>query len=208
MANCLWHKKQGGTIMNYYIADTHFDHKNIIAFDNRPFFTLTEMNNTLIENWNNKVSKTDTVFILGDFCWSKEDRWIEILSQLQGSKVLIQGNHDLKQMSATLKHKFQDIVAYKEITDNGRKVIMSHYPIPFYKSDYNNKVYHLYGHVHNTVEEKYLQELKQQILKTDIRETGRHTGQYFNCWCGFYNYTPVRLDEILDKWKDKEQSSQ
>lgn len=194
--------------MNYYIADTHFDHKNIIAFDNRPFFTLTEMNNTLIENWNNKVSKTDTVFILGDFCWSKEDRWIEILSQLQGSKVLIQGNHDLKQMSATLKHKFQDIVAYKEITDNGRKVIMSHYPIPFYKSDYNNKVYHLYGHVHNTVEEKYLQELKQQILKTDIRETGRHTGQYFNCWCGFYNYTPVRLDEILDKWKDKEQSSQ
>lgn len=208
MANCLWHKKQGGTIMNYYIADTHFDHKNIIAFDNRPFFTLTEMNNTLIENWNNKVSKTDTVFILGDFCWSKEDRWIEILSQLQGSKILIQGNHDLKQMSATLKHKFQDIAAYKEITDNGRKVIMSHYPIPFYKSDYNNKVYHLYGHVHNTVEEKYLQELKQQILKTDIRETGRHTGQYFNCWCGFYNYTPVSLDEILDKWKDKEQSSQ
>lgn len=194
--------------MNYYIADTHFDHKNIIAFDNRPFFTLAEMNNTLIENWNNKVSKTDTVFILGDFCWSKEDRWIEILSQLQGSKILIQGNHDLKQMSAALKHKFQDIAAYKEITDNGRKVIMSHYPIPFYKSDYNNKVYHLYGHVHNTVEEKYLQELKQQILKTDIRETGRHTGQYFNCWCGFYNYTPVRLDEILDKWKDKEQSSQ
>lgn len=90
--------------MNYYIADTHFDHKNIIAFDNRPFFTLAEMNNTLIENWNNKVSKTDTVFILGDFCWSKEDRWIEILSQLQGSKILIQGNHDLKQMSAALKY--------------------------------------------------------------------------------------------------------
>ena len=190
--------------MNYYIADTHFDHKNIIAFDSRPFFTLSEMNETLIANWNNKVSKTDTVFILGDFCWSKEKRWIEILSQLQGSKILIKGNHDLKQISAKLKQQFQDIVQYKEITDDGRKVILSHYPIPFYKSDYNKNIYHLYGHVHNTVEEKYLQKLKQHILHTDIREVAKHTGQYYNCWCGFYNYTPVTLNEILNKWNGSE----
>ena len=190
--------------MNYYISDTHFDHKGIIAFDNRPFFTMTEMNNILISNWNNKVSKNDIVYCLGDFCWSNEDRWIEILSQLQGSKVLIQGNHDLKQMSSKLKHKFQDVTAYKEITDTGRKVIMSHYPMPFYKSDYNGNVYHLYGHVHNTREEKYLQELKRHILATDTRARGKHTGQYYNCWCGFYNYEPVSLDEILKKWDIEE----
>lgn len=188
--------------MNYYISDTHFDHKGIITFDKRPFFTVTEMNNTIISNWNNKIHKQDNVYILGDFCWSKEDKWIEILSQLKGNKILIKGNHDLKQMSSALRHMFQDVTPYKEITDFGRKVILSHYPIPFYKSDYNPKVYHLYGHVHNTIEENYLRELKKQILKTDNRGCGKHTGQFYNCWCGYYDYTPMSLDEIIDRWKN------
>ena len=80
---------------NYYIADTHFDHDAIISFDNRPFlFGAEEMNAALIKNWNGVVGKDDTVYILGDFCWSTADRWIEILKQLNGNKELILGNHE------------------------------------------------------------------------------------------------------------------
>lgn len=192
--------------MNYYISDTHFGHKAVLTFDQRPFTTLTEMETVLITNWNNKVTNKDTVYILGDFCFGKEPEWLRILSQLKGNKVLIKGNHDLTNMSNALKNKFQDIKDYKEIDDtlNNQtvKVILSHYPIPFYKKDYSNKVYHLYGHLHNTLEETYMQGLKKIILNTDTRGISSNKCQFYNCWCGFYNYTPVTLKEIISKWSN------
>ena len=74
---------------NFYISDYHFGHSNIIKFDKRPFYSVDEMDRKMIENWNNVVGQDDTVYILGDFCWDTEDRWIEILNQLNGKKVLI-----------------------------------------------------------------------------------------------------------------------
>lgn len=63
---------------NYYISDLHFGHYNIMRFDNRPFNSVEEMDKALIDNWNSVVSEGDTVYILGDFCWLKEDIWIAI----------------------------------------------------------------------------------------------------------------------------------
>ena len=118
--------------MIYYISDTHFGHKRVINFDQRPFLNTEEMESILIANWNNKVTNQDTVYILGDFCFGKEPEWLRLLNQLKGKKVLIKGNHDLKNMSSLLKNKFQDIKDYKEIDDildnENVKVILSHYP--------------------------------------------------------------------------------
>ena len=50
----------------YFIADTHFGHKNALAFDNIKFKTIEEHDNVLNEKWNNAVSIVDEVFILGD----------------------------------------------------------------------------------------------------------------------------------------------
>ena len=72
--------------MNFYISDTHFDHDNIIAFDNRPFLSTEEMNETLIANWNNVVTQSDCVYILGDFHWGKAKDWPNILSAAQWTK--------------------------------------------------------------------------------------------------------------------------
>lgn len=58
-------------MINYYIADTHFGHRNVINFDGRPFHDITEMKLALIARWNRRVTNKDTVFILGDFCWGK-----------------------------------------------------------------------------------------------------------------------------------------
>lgn len=192
--------------MVYYISDTHFGHKGVINFDQRPFSNIEEMEAILIANWNNKVTNQDIVYILGDFCFEKESEWLRLLNQLKGKKVLIKGNHDLKNMSSSLKNKFQDIKDYKEIDDRldneNVKVILSHYPIPFYKKDYSNKVYHLYGHLHNTIEEMYMQKFRKIILSTDDRDISSNKCQFYNCWCGFYNYAPVTLKEILTKWNN------
>ena len=91
-----------------YIADLHFDHENVIKYDNRPFVSLKEMNSELIRRWNETVENEDTTYIIGDFCWGKADRWEELLPQLKGHKVIIKGNHDLKQPPAKVKRLIQD----------------------------------------------------------------------------------------------------
>ena len=185
---------------NFYIADTHFGHANIIKFDGRPFASKEEMEARLIQNWNEVVSPGDTVYILGDFCWSaKESEWERILKSLAGNKVLIRGNHDIKNMSPKLRKLFADVKGYKEITDGGRHVIMSHYPMMFYRGAYDPKTYMLCGHVHTTREDQLLENWREILIRTaDVSKTYSR-GHIVNVGCmkSYMGYTPRTLDEIV-----------
>ena len=66
-----------------YIADLHFGDENIIAYDNRPFLSVSEMNEALIERWNRVVGKDDLTWILGDFCMGSTEDWAGILDRFQ-----------------------------------------------------------------------------------------------------------------------------
>ena len=182
----------------FYISDLHFRHPNILKFDNRPWSTLEEMEETLIHNWNGVVGKSDDVYVLGDFIWSaKSDDWLDIVDKLNGRIHLILGNHDIKNMSTTLRKKFASISTYKEVKDNGKRVLLSHYPMPFYRGDYNDNIIHLYGHLHTTIEEAFMQHLKNYILENDTRTTGKHKCNFYNVGCMLIGYTPRTLDEII-----------
>lgn len=196
--------------MNFYIADCHFGHKNILRFDNRPFADLHQMEEVMVMLWNATVRKGDTVYILGDFCWGKADEWLRIIRQLNGIKVLIIGNHDLSTFPAELKNQFADITPFKEIVDNGkdnsgRKVLLSHYPMPFYKRANNDKYYMLCGHVHNTAENQILEQLIQEFRSNSTSFSSAHAancGQIYNvgCMMPWMEYTPRTLDEIITRW--------
>jgi calcineurin-like phosphoesterase family protein len=184
---------------NFYIADLHLEHANVIRFDSRPFCDKQEMFRAIKHNWNERVTDDDTVYILGDFIWLKEPQWADIVKQLKGKKVLIRGNHDPKEYSRETRRLFVDIREMMEITDSGKHVIMSHYPMPCYKGDYNPDCYMLYGHVHNTREAAYMREMRAIIRKRINGTRGEPLGQFINVGCmePYMNYTPRTLNEII-----------
>lgn len=74
--------------MNFYIADMHFGHKNVIRYDNRPFDSIEEMDKAMITLWNETVGDNDVVYILGDFSWYKEERQHLFLDVLKDTRFL------------------------------------------------------------------------------------------------------------------------
>lgn len=52
--------------MIFYIADMHFGHANVIRFDSRPFADTESMTETMVRNWNSRVTAEDTVYVIGD----------------------------------------------------------------------------------------------------------------------------------------------
>ena len=84
--------------MIYYTSDLHFGHKNIIKYENRPFESIEDMTEGLIERWNNKVTNNDVVYILGDFAlknsYMNKAKILECFKRLNGYKYLVPGNHE------------------------------------------------------------------------------------------------------------------
>lgn len=174
--------------MNYYIADTHFGHKNIFEIEtDRPGKDLKEMQEEMIKRWNNKVTDEDYIYILGDFAFKGKylsfDDIIDLLHRLNGNKILIIGNHDNNYIE---KLKCYGIVAISDIYetyDNGDYVVMCHYPMEIWDHKHHGSI-HLHGHTHNSRNE-------------DLKMKNR-----YNVGCMWFNYEPVTLQEIKDFWKE------
>lgn len=81
-------------MINAFYSDPHFGHKNICRHAGRPFYSMEEMDRTLIQNYNDIIGKNDTVLWLGDCFLCRVEKFETIMSQLNGRKILVIGNHD------------------------------------------------------------------------------------------------------------------
>lgn len=205
--------------MRYYIADNHFFHAGVNErMDRRGFSDVTAMNEHMIEQWNGRVHKNDEVVILGDLSFGNYEETTEVVKRLKGKKYLIVGNHDKflkdKRFDQSL---FQFVGGYHEMNDNGRKVVLCHYPILCYNGQFrrdeegNPKVYMLHGHIHNTQDVAILEQAKE-IARQNKRYT-RGSDEpisppvnIINCFCMFSDYIPLTLDEWIAKEKSGELS--
>lgn len=142
--------------MIWFTGDTHFGHKNVIRYANRPFSSVDEMDTTMIERWNAVVQPGDQVYHLGDVSFYRAARTMEILSALKGQIHLIRGNHDKSLDPATLR-KFawvKDVHTLK-VPDEGapggiQRIVLMHYALRVWdKSHYG--AWSLYGHSHGTL---------------------------------------------------------
>lgn len=133
----------------WFVADFHFGHKNVIDYCKRPFKNTTEMNNTLIKNFNKTVGKNDVVYILGDLSFLNTVSTTEIVKHLNGFKYLIKGNHDPKTNAAYRKMGFMEVYDKPIVVKN--KFILSHEPLTTPVGDLIN----IFGHIHNnTINDK------------------------------------------------------
>ena len=181
-----------------YIADWHYGHANSINFDNRPFIDVDQMNKELIERWNGVVAPGDVTYILGDMFWCKCEEAISVLDQLNGQKILVKGNHDRCNDGKFIK-KFASVTGYLEVNDNGRNIVLSHYPIPCFKNHFYGW-YHLYGHVHTSFEYNMMEHDKYLMEELYTKPCEMYN---VGAMLSYMDYTPRTLDEILEGAKKK-----
>lgn len=79
---------------NFFTADLHFSHARIIELCKRPFDSVDEMNRAIIARWNARVHREDTVYVMGDVAMGRIDESLSLVTQLNGHKLLVPGNHD------------------------------------------------------------------------------------------------------------------
>ena len=115
--------------MIFFTSDLHFGHKNVIKFCDRPFKDLNHMECAIIDNFNERVKPEDTIYFLGDiFFYSNNEKISNVLSRMNGRKILIRGNHDKKGPNSLQTLGFDLVLEEVKIKLNGKRVILSHFP--------------------------------------------------------------------------------
>lgn len=170
--------------MIYFTSDTHFGHKNIIKHTGRPFYSIQEMDDILVRNWNRKVGVYDDIYILGDVSMKGAEYVQEILVKLNGRKYLVRGNHDkFADQEGFDKNIFVWIKDYYELKYKNEKFILFHYPIEEWNQFFRDAI-HLHGHQHNHEDYNY-QNLEKGLRRFDVGVDAN-------------NMFPVSIEEIIE----------
>lgn len=166
----------------HFTADTHFGHARLLelsAARGAAFGSVAEMDQALVRNWNETVGPDDTVWVLGDFDMHGKEANLALVAQLNGTKLLVSGNHDAcwagmrdgwKQRERYLAAGFAAVLDFAvtklpplEPQAQSTRVLLSHFP---YEGDSGEADRHLqfrlpdagipllHGHVHDSFREQ------------------------------------------------------
>lgn len=167
------------TVSLFVTSDTHFGHTKIIQFTDdtgvrlRPFETLEEMHEVLVDRWNKKVNKKDTVYHLGDVAIPRSG--LRVLERLNGRKILMRGNHDIFKLSDYSKY-FEDIRG----CFHRDGLVFSH--IPLHRDSFISERYkgNVHGHLHRYI-------VKHEEMPDPL---------YFNACVERHDFAPVEWEKI------------
>lgn len=156
----------------FFTSDMHLAHKKIILLSNRPFSSVEEMDEELIKRFNSKVGPEDTVYDLGDFCFTNPKKYDGCLN---GNIIRIKGSHD-----HDIKEPRMMVIKPDGFLDkygDQVEITLCHYAMRSWeKSHYG--AWHLYGHHHGL--------LAPYGLSFDVG---------VDCW----DYYPVSLEQVKEK---------
>ncbi len=164
----------------WIISDTHFFHYNMLSFKNRegelmrPFSSVKEMNDLMVENWNAVVKDEDIIYHLGDLYMGSLNCMRDLMKQLKGRKRLIVGNHDDIKVIAR-EGFFQKIQVWRMFPEFG--LLLTHVPVHNSSLDIKGLV-NVHGHTH---------------CKPSPTE------KHINVCVEVTNYTPVNIEDLRIK---------
>ena len=137
----------------FVISDTHFNHAGILEFKDyigkpiRGFDNVDQMNECMLDNWNDTVKPGDTVIHCGDVLFGMNKvEWMEAnFAKLPGKKRLVVGNHDNLKMLAPF---FKDMQLWIDLPG----VIFTHTPLHSSTLDEKHRFtetkINVHGHIH------------------------------------------------------------
>jgi len=130
--------------MDYFTADWHLYHENIIRFCTRPFKDINHMNRTILDNVNEVVLPDDRLFNLGDVAL-KNVNWTSIRASIVCKNVfVVPGNHDRE---SQLKEHFSILPQCYMYESGGFRLVLAHYAMRIWAHSHHGAG-HLYGHSH------------------------------------------------------------
>lgn len=176
--------------MIFVTSDLHFCHDRQFIYKPRGFESIDEMNNAIVENWNNTVGKDDDVYILGDIMLKDNDKGIELLSSLNGYLHIVLGNHDTntridlyKKVHSVFEIEYAIMLRYRKY-----HFFMTHYPCltgSLENGKLSQMTLNLFGHMHS----------KDMFFED--------RPYMYNVAMDANNCTPVNLDDVIVRMHDK-----
>lgn len=166
----------------WFTSDHHFFHANILKFVDdkghriRPFDSLEEMHELMVERWNAEVKDNDYVYHLGDVTFQYHKPFQELMYRLKGDKRLIVGNHDKLKQEGLLKH-FSKVELWKGFKEED--FTCSHMPLRL--ESLRDGHFNVHGHIH----QNHMEDLHFINVCVEVRD-----------------YYPVHMDTILKEIKD------
>jgi calcineurin-like phosphoesterase family protein len=160
-------------------SDLHLGHRNINKYRDG-FSSQEEHDNTLFENLATGVNKRDTLYLLGDICFTKE--WLEKVSTIKcNRKVLVCGNHDIER-GINMKMLVQ---AYDDVKPffSHRNFWFSHCPI------HPSEVIHRLGNIHGHTHQHHVR-----------MENGTFDTRYFNVSVDVTEFKPISFEKLMERW--------
>lgn len=170
--------------MDYYTADIHLWHKNVIAYEKRPFANVNTMHQKIKSNWNKTVGPDDDVWVGGDVAFNKHmDPLGEFIRSLNGNKHLVLGNHDDIFKNFTW-HKigFQTVHTVCKLNTT-EDIWMAHHPDA--RTRYGLPQYHtlFHGHIHG-----------REGWRVKF---GPDQGWNVNVGMDLHDFTPITMEQII-----------
>lgn len=172
----------------FFTSDLHFCHNKPFIYEPRGFFSVHEMNEQIIKNFNEVMDWDDELYILGDCFLNDNEKGIELMKQLPGAKHIVLGNHDSDSRKELMKDANFDILGYASILKfEGLRFYLCHYPTMTANFDIDKplkqRTLSLSGHTHD-------------------KEVWDAAGGY-NVALDAHNCYPVEITEIIEAFKER-----
>ena len=180
----------------FFTSDLHFNHRRIIEYTQRPFGSVEEMNEALIERFNETVGPTDTVYILGDLVLGKDLRCAE---RLNGRKILLMGNHDRVQPEAYEAIGIEVVrgrgVKAKEFWYDGYRIV--HSPVPVIREAYLTMNDMPAGY-RDAQRRGILDGIASRCVCGHVHRVFRKVGKFVNVSVDVWDYRPASWEAVRE----------